>query len=153
METPSQYFVFTIDGQHYAISLFAVEEVVQAVELIPLPNASEMLTGLINVKGKIISVVNIRKKFHLPDRETDLNDRIIISRASTRTLAFMVDKVEGLAEFPQGQVDETLQIFLEKECIEGVGRFGGNTVLLFDIDKLFPDRDIDRLDKVIKEQN
>ena len=153
MEQQNQYFVFSLDGQHYAMEISLVEKVIHAVELIHLPGTAEFLLGIINMGGKVIPVANIRKRFNLPDHEMNLDDRIIISQISRRKIAFIVDHVQGVVEFSQEQVDEGHQIFPEMEhYIEGVGRFSDNTVLIITVDKLFSIQNMNRLDKVIKKQ-
>ncbi len=150
----NKYFVFTLDGQHYAMEVSMVGKVIYAVELIYLPETPEFLLGLINMGGKIIPVANIRKQFNMPDREIDLDDRIIISQISTWKIAFIVDKVEGIVEFSKGRVNEVHQIFPEMKCyIGGVGKFNDNTVLIITFEKLFSAQNISGLEKVIKEQD
>ncbi|MBC8430360.1 MAG: purine-binding chemotaxis protein CheW [Desulfobacterales bacterium] len=154
MKQQNQYFLFELDGQRYAMEISVVEKVIHAVELISLPETPDSLLGLINVGGKIIPFVNIRKKFNLPAREMNLDDRIIISRISTRKIAFIADNVEGLVEFSKEQIDDVHQSFPEMErYIVGVGRFQDNTVLIIAIDKLFSTQNINRLEKVMKEQD
>jgi len=153
MEQHNQHLVFTLDGQHYATEISLIEKVIHAVELIHLPETAEFFLGILNMGGKVIPVANIRKRFNLPDREMHLDDRIIISQISRRKIAFIVDHVQGIVEFSREQVDEVHQIFPEMEhYIEGVGRFGDNTVLIITVEKLFSIQNMNRLDKVIKGQ-
>ena len=134
----NQSFIFTIDEQHYALSLSVVERVVWAVELISVPKAPYILQGLINIKGEIIPVMNIRKILHLPERNMDINDRIVFARTSAREVAFIVDKVEGVvALFPAGMDSARLNFPEMEHFLEGIGRFKDNTVFIYNIDKLF----------------
>ena len=64
--------VFTRDNQKYALHLSAVETIIQAVEFTALPKAPKIVNGIVNFHGKIIPVFNIRKRFNLPDKETNL---------------------------------------------------------------------------------
>ncbi len=140
----NNYFIFTIENQRYGVELSAVEKVIRAVELIALPEAPEILLGLINMRGKIIPVVNIRKQFRLPAREIELNDRIILCRIATRSIAFIADTVEGIVTFSQHQLESGGQIFPEMEkYIEGVGKIKEHTVIIYNIRKFFSDKDID----------
>ena len=136
MDTQNQYIVFDVDRRYYALSLFAVVKIIRAVELIHLPDVSDILQGLINIRGRIIPVMNIRKLLLLPDRRIELSDRIIIAQTSTREVGFVVDKIEGVVKFAQVEIDQN--IFSDFAAFtEGVGRFKNTTVLIFDIDKLF----------------
>ena len=142
----SQYFVFSLDDQQYALALATVLKVIRAVELTSLPEAPDHLLGLINLGGKIIPVLDMRKRFHLPDREIDLVDRIIICKGSARTIAFVADEVEGVVEFAPEELDEAVHILPEMEhYIEGVGKLNDDTVLIYDLEMLFSIQEIEGL--------
>ena len=136
MDTQNQYIVFDIDGRYYALSLFAVVTIIRAVELIYLPDASDILQGLMNIRGRTIPVMNIRKLLLLPDRRIELSDRIIIAQTSTREYGFVVNEIEGIVKFAQVERDQN--DFSDFAAFtKGVGRFNNTTALIFDSDKLF----------------
>ena len=146
MGMSSQYFVFGLEDQRYAMALGSVLKVIRAVEFTFLPEAPENLLGLINLGGEIIPVLDIRKRFHLPNREIDLNDRIIICKGAARTIAFVADVVEGVIEFAPKEFDEAVHILPEMEdYIEGVGKLNDDTVLIYDLDTLFSIQEIEGL--------
>ncbi len=146
MGMSSQYFVFGLEDQRYAMALGAVLKVIRAVEFTFLPEAPENLLGLINLGGEIIPVLDIRKRFHLPNREIDLNDRIIICKGAARTIAFVADVVEGVVEFAPEELDEAVHILPEMEdYIEGVGKLNDDTVLIYDLDTMFSIQEIEGL--------
>ncbi len=143
MSGKKQYFVFMLDDQRYGIDLQAVERVIPAVELISLPKAPDFMSGLINLRGRIIPVVNIRKKFQLPERELNMDDRIIIFQSTTWTTSFVVDTVEGVIEFSEDELNGADTLFPEMgPFIEGVGKSQDNSVLIYDIDNLFSAQEI-----------
>ena len=84
---------FLLDDQRYALHLGVVERIIPAVEITPLPKAPEIVLGLINIRGKIIPTLNIRRRLQLPERETELNDHFIIANTSKRTVALPVESV------------------------------------------------------------
>ena len=88
--------VFNLDNQKYALHLSAVETVIRAVEYTALPKAPRIINGIVNFHGTIIPVFNIRKRFSLPDKETNLNDRLIIAHTSKRMVALIVDSVPNI---------------------------------------------------------
>ena len=147
MESKTQYFIFIIDEQRYATAVSAVEKVIRAVELNSIPQADDTICGLINIKGEIIPVMNIRKILHLPERKMDINDRIVFARTSAREVAFIVDKVEGVvALFPAGMDSARLNFPEMEHFLEGIGRFKDNTVFIYNIDKLFSDQNMKGLE-------
>ena len=88
-----QLVVFTLDEQRYAVPLSAVERIVRLVEITPVPHTPEIILGVINVQGRILPVVNIRRRFRLPARELHPSDHLLIARTSKRTVALVVDAV------------------------------------------------------------
>lgn len=85
--------MFALDNQKYALHLSAVETIIRAVEFTTFPKAPKIINGIVNFHGKIIPVFNIRKRFNLPVKETNLNDRLIIAHTSKRMVALIVDTV------------------------------------------------------------
>ena len=108
MATSSQYFVFGLEDQRYALALAAVLRVIRAVELTYLPNAPDNLVGLLNMGGEILPVLNIRKRFSLVHHDVGIDDRIVICEAGARTVAFIADMVVGVVELASEEVDEAV---------------------------------------------
>lgn len=103
--------VFTIDEQRYALHLDAVERAVSAVEVTPLPKAPPAVLGVVNVQGRILPVLDIRKLFHLPEREIYLSDQLIIVHDSGLNVALRADSVIGVIECREENVVMPERIF------------------------------------------
>ena len=131
---PDQLLIFSIDGKRYAIHLQAVERVVPAVEITPLAEGADIVTGVVNVKGRVIPVLNIRRKFRLKERGIELDDNIIIVKGSKWTLAFAVDSVEGVIERRVAEIIPAGKILPDMEYTEGVIKIHNDIVFLHDID-------------------
>jgi len=127
--------VFLLDGERYALPLSAVERILRAVEVTPLPKAPEIVLGTINVQGRILAVVSLRRRFCLPEREIQLGDQLIIARTAKRDVALMVDAVGGVAELSGQDVTATEAIVPGLECLEGVGKLADGMVLIHDLDQ------------------
>lgn len=142
MNNIDQLLVFALDDQYYALRLDAVERVVRAVEVTPLPDAPEIVRGIINVQGRIVPVIDLRRCFRLPEREIRLSDQFVISSASQRTVAFAVDAVHGVVRCPEEAVVPVAEILSGTGAVEGVMKFTDGMVLIPDIDKvLSPDEE------------
>jgi len=98
MRTTNHLLVLTLDEQRYALPLSAVERVVRAVAVTPLPQAPEIVLGVVNVHGQLVPVVNLRKWFHLPQRDIELSDRFIIARTRRQPVIVIADAVAGVQE-------------------------------------------------------
>jgi purine-binding chemotaxis protein CheW len=154
MNLTDQYLIFILDEQRYAMGLSRVEKVIRAVEMNILPEGQDIILGLINMQGKIIPVINIRKHFYLPSSELKISNRIIISNTSKLTVAFVVDTVEGVVEIPKERVNEAQKIFPKLEqYIEGVGKLNEDTVLIYNVENLLSTQDVNKLKDVVEEFN
>jgi len=148
----NQFFVFRLDSQRFAIRLDNVEKVIRAIELIKVPESLDFLLGLMNMEGRILPVFDVRKRFLLPPKELDIDDRILILSTATGTIAVIVDSVEGIVAFSSQQIYSAKSIFPKMDqYIEGVWKDGDDTAIIYDIDKLFPDINEKDLDEVVTE--
>ncbi|MFA4956246.1 MAG: chemotaxis protein CheW [Candidatus Methanoperedens sp.] len=115
-----QIVVFSLDEHRYALKLSTVERIVRVVEVIPLPKAPDIVMGVVNVQGRIIPVLNIRKRFGLPEREIYLSDHLIIAQTSKRSIALLADKVSGVIEYPEQEKATLDTIFPGIEYVEAI---------------------------------
>ena len=153
LTTANQIVVFTIDELSYAISLTAVVKVIHAIEIRHLPGAPEIITGIINVKGQIIPVVDIRKRFGLPAREMDLDDRFIIADTGKRQVAILVDSVTGIRDLLSGQISLAAERLPFAEHIRGVAKKDDGLILIYDLDRFLSlDEEIE-LEQALKTKN
>ena len=137
----SQCVVFTLDERLYAVHLSAVSRVVHAVEITPLPKAPPIVIGVINLGGRIIPVVNIRRRFRLPERELELSDQFIVAAAPKhdahedggRFLALAVDAVVGVRDLSAQDTTAAETILPGLEHLEGVAKTNEGLVLIHDL--------------------
>jgi purine-binding chemotaxis protein CheW len=133
----NQIVVFVLDEQHYALLLSAVEQVVRAVEITLLPKAPAVVLGVINVHGQVVPVVDARKRFRLPERAMDLNDRFIIAHTSRWPIALVADSVVEIKELAEQEMMETEETLPFAAYLRGVAKVEGDLVLIYDLDEFF----------------
>jgi len=131
---PYQFVIFRLDNRRFGLRLSVVERVIRAVEITPLPNAPEVIHGLVNMQGEIIYVVNTRKALGLPDREIDLSDQFIIARASGRFVALITDEVSGVKEFRGNEIKVTEDLSSHSWCIYGFAKTEDDVIVILDLD-------------------
>lgn len=95
-----QCVVFRLEGQRYALRLTQVEHVVSMVAVSPLPETPAVVVGVINHRGSVVPVLDLRPRLGLPRREFGLTDHLLLGRTSRRMLALPVDEVLGVTEVP-----------------------------------------------------
>lgn len=134
MDAFSQLVVFTLHEQAYALRLAAVDRIVRVAEITALPSAPDIVLGVVNIQGRIIPVVDLRKRFALPHRDIELADHLIIARTSRRPVALLVVAVIGVVDFPQSQAIAGEAILVDTPYLEGVLKLDGGLVLIHDLD-------------------
>jgi len=132
--TAMEIVVFTIDELPYAISLSAVVKVIEAIEIRKLPNAPEIITGIINVKGTIIPVVDIRKRLGLAASEIGLDNQLIIAETGKRRVAIMVDAVKGINKIEYTLEEASNKALSLAKHIKGVAKVDDGLVLIYNLD-------------------
>lgn len=147
MNNVDQFLVFTLDDQYYALRLRMVERVVRAVEVTPLPDAPEIVRGIINVQGRIVPVIDLRRCFRFPAREIRLSDQFVISFASQREIVFAVDAVHGVVRCAEEAVVPVAEILSGIGAVEGVMKLTDGMVLIPDIDQVLSPDEEARLDE------
>lgn len=143
--------VFTLDESRFALRLAAVERVVRVVEITPLPKAPDIVLGIIAVQGRIIPVIDIRKRFRFPKRETQLNDQLVIARTAKRAVALLADDVTGVTACPKERIVEAEKVVSGMEFVVGIVKIDAGMILIHDLDTfLFLDEE-NMLDDALRE--
>lgn len=128
---------FRISDRDFALPLSAVERVIQAVGVDPLPEAPEEIVGVIDVQGSVMPVVDLRRRFDMDTREIDLSDQFVIAKTPSRSAAVLVDEVCGVISYSIEEMVPSEEIIEGIEHIRGIIRHEGLTVfMLKDLDDI-----------------
>ena len=144
---------FSLDDRKFALYVSAVQRIVRVVEVTALPKAPEIVVGIINMQGRVIPVFDIRMRFHLPAREVQLNDQLIIATTMKRTVALLVDSVDDVIEIPEEKIIAAEQILPELEYVEGIVKTQGGMVLIHDLEKFLSLPEEKALDEALEALN
>jgi len=132
--TTDQLVVFRLDQHRYALPLAVVERVVRAAEVTPLPKAPEIVLGAIDVHGRVLPVLDVRRRFLLRSRHIRPADWFLLAHTTRRMVALLVDESEGVIERPHdGIVDATL-IAPGLDHFPGIVRLDDGMVLIHDLE-------------------
>jgi purine-binding chemotaxis protein CheW len=130
-----QLVMWTLDEQRYALPLAVVDRIVRAVEILPLPAAPKIVSGIVNIQGRIVPVVDMRCRFGLPLREALPSDHIVVAQTSRRTVAFLIDAIGGVVECADDSLVPGTRIVPGLECVEGVVKMEDGMILVHDLDR------------------
>ncbi len=126
---------FFLGNQRYALPLSSVDRVVRMVAITPLPKAPDIVLGVVNLQGQVIPVVNMRRRFSLPDKAIALTDQLIIAHTSQRPVALVADAVHDVIADSSQTLIETENILSGIEYVAGVIKLEDGLILIHDLDK------------------
>ena len=133
-----QLVTFTLANEEYAVDILNVQEINRTTEITKVPNAPEYVEGVVNLRGRVIPVINLRKKFGLPEKNADGTTRIIIMDIQGVTNGLIVDSVSEVLRIPSDIVEPSPPVTsnTSRMFIKGIAKLEKRLIILIDIDKL-----------------
>lgn len=133
--------IFNLTDKQYALEISQVREVVRMKKPVPVPDAAEFVEGVISLRGKVITLINLRKKLGFEGPAPDKKSRIIIVQADAQSLGIIVDRVVNVNSVAPEQVTQPDNLLKEAGYLAGVVKLDNSLVLILDITRLFSDRE------------
>jgi purine-binding chemotaxis protein CheW len=148
----ARWVVFCLDDGRFALPLAAVDRIVRAVHVTPMPRAPGIVLGAIDVQGRVLPVFNIRRRFGLPERTVVPADQFLIAHTALRTVVLVIDAAQGVFEHAATGATETANIARELEHICGVMQLPDGLVLIHDLEQLLSPDEARVLDQAMSER-
>jgi len=146
----AKWVVFSLDAGRYALPLAAVERIVRAVEVTPLPTAPPIVLGAIDVQGRVLPVLNLRRRFGLRERAIEPADQFLIARTMNRTVVLVVDAAQGVLQSTASDTISAATLTTGLEHIQGVIRLPDGLVLIHELDLFLSATESRALDEALK---
>jgi len=136
-ETIFHLVTFQLGKEEYGIEISSVQEIIRATDITPVPGAPSHVRGVINLRGKIIPVVDLRTRFALPQTETSDAQRIVVVELREKRIGMLVDSVSQVIKIPSGVVEEMPEeaTGVDENFIKGVGKLEGRLVIILDLNR------------------
>ena len=149
MEKDLQVVGFRICGETYGVRISAVREIVRVPEITSVPNAPELIEGVINLRGKIIPVMDLRKRFGQAEITQDKKNRILVVELDNRLLGLIVNSASEVLKIPPSEIEAPASILTDGETgyVTGVGKLRGRLIILLDIARLLQRPDFKRIEE------
>ena len=140
-----QLVTFRIGEEEFGVDILAVQEIIRLVPITPVPRAPVAIAGVINLRGKVIPVVNMRSRFSLPARDASPQTRIVVMESEEKIVGFLVDAVSEVLRIPVTTVEDPPPVVagIGSEYIRGVGKLAERLLILLDLDRLMAHLDTD----------
>ncbi len=135
---------FKVGRETYGIPIAALHEIVRVPEITAVPDAPDYLEGVINLRGKIVSVVDLRKRFGKTATDIDRHSRILVVEHRGRLAGMIVDSASEVIKIPESEIAPAPDMMQEGglDCVTGLGKYKGRLIILLDINKVLAARDL-----------
>jgi len=139
----TQYLTFKLPDEVFALDIAKVREVLEYTTVTKVPRTPDFMFGVINLRGGVVPVVNMRLKFGMPDAEKTVNTCIIIVEVNldgeTTVLGALADSVQEVMDLEPDQIEPAPKIGtrLNTDFIKGMGKHDNKFIMILDIDKVF----------------
>ncbi len=143
-----QLVTFSIGEEEFGVDILKVQEIIRTMEITKVPRAPDFVEGVINLRGKVIPIIDLRRRFGLESRPHDKHTRIIVIEINNMIVGFVVDSVSEVLRIPANTVEPPPPVVagLESEYISGVGKLEDRLLILLDLDRLLSNEEQQMLD-------
>lgn len=133
-----QLVTFHIGDEEFGVEILKVQEIIRMMGITRVPKAPNFVEGVINLRGKVIPIIDLRKRFGMSAQEHDKHTRIIVIEINKVIVGFVVDSVSEVLRIPASTVEPPPAIIsgIESEYISGVGKLADRLLILLDLDRL-----------------
>ena len=129
---------FQVGRETYGVPITSLHEIVRVPEITAVPDAPDYLEGVINLRGKIVSVMDLRKRFGEKQATVKKHNRILVVEHAGRLAGLIVDAASEVLKIPADAVEAPPAVFQEGglNCVTGLGKVAGRLIVLLDMNKL-----------------
>ncbi len=128
---------FSVDGEEYGIDISSVQEIIRVSQITAVPNAPDFVRGVINLRGRVIPVLNLRKRLELSDGVLTKNSRIMVVECGAKVLGLLVDSVAQVIRIPAASVDAPPgEVDGTKAFVKGIGKIDSRLIMIMELDKV-----------------
>ncbi len=145
-----QLVTFSIGDEEFGVDILKVQEIIRTMEITKVPKAPDFVEGVINLRGKVIPIIDLRKRFGMETRGHDKDTRIIVIEINNMIVGFVVDSVSEVLRISADTVEPPPPVVagVESEYIKGVGKLADRLLIMLDLDRLLSREEKEVLNQV-----
>lgn len=154
MSKELQIVGFRVGRETFGVPISLVHEIVRVPDITAVPEAPDYVEGVINLRGKIISVIDLRKRFGETKISPSKKNRILVVEVESRMFGLIVDAASEVLKVPETEIDLPPNVFEEGELnyVTGVGKLRGRLIIMIDLNKILQKGELRRLDELSEAQ-
>ena len=137
-----QLVSFNLEKEEYGINVLMVREIIRMINITRVPNTPHYVEGVINLRGKVIPIISLRRKFDLADAQYDKRTRIMVMEVVGEMMGFIVDEVSEVIRISENEIQPPPPVVsggVEQECMAGVINQAERLLVLLNLERLFSD--------------
>lgn len=144
VDSVDQLVSFFIGGEEFGVEILNVQEIIKPVQITRVPNAPAGVEGVINLRGRVLPVIDLRTRFGLPQRDTDKDTRIVVVELRTKVVGFLVDRVQEVIRLDPATFEPApaLATGVKAAFIRGVAKLEDRLLILVDLEKVLLEEDM-----------
>lgn len=134
-----KYVIFKLNKEEYGVDIMTVKEVSEVKEAIKVPNTPYFVDGIINIRGDITPIINLKKRFNIEDDEKVKDgSRIIVVSLKNKLVGFLVDDASQVLAIDEKNIDPAPELVAgaDKMYVEGIGKISDRMVIILDLEKV-----------------
>ncbi|ABQ28562.1 chemotaxis protein CheW [Geotalea uraniireducens] len=135
-----QLVSFNLDHEEYGINVLKVREIIRMLNVTRVPNTPYYVEGVINLRGKVIPIISLRKKFNLAEADHDKRTRIMVMEVGGELMGFIVDEVSEVLRISEKEIQPPPPVVssnIDQECMSGVINQADRLLVLLNLEKMF----------------
>ncbi len=146
----NKYLTFYINGELYGIPVDKIREIIAMMKVTPVPRTPEYVKGVINLRGAIIPLIDIRLRFEMGMNSDTMYTAIIICRIHERNIGFIVDRVEDVLGIEDEHLAKTptFDASIDTSYIRSVAEYGESIIMILDLEKMFESSELNDLESL-----
>ncbi|MFZ5947275.1 MAG: chemotaxis protein CheW [Stygiobacter sp.] len=145
-----QLVSFKIANEEFGVDILNVQEINKMTQITRVPNAPDFVEGVINLRGRVIPIIDLRTRLKLEKKEHDKDTRIIVVEIVNKTVGFIVDAVKEVLRIPTSIIEPPPQLAtgIDSDFIRAVGKLEDRLLILIDLEKILTEQDKEQLKSV-----
>jgi len=146
-----KFVVFELNKEEYGIVVTSAREVIKVVDITPVPNSPDYVSGVINLRGEIILILDLEKKLNMKADSKEGKGKIIVFDAGEKPVGILADAVIGVMDIPEKNIKDPPEPIVNKvglKYLQGVGIMGKRLIILLDLQNMFANNELEEIQQI-----
>jgi len=148
-----QLVIFKLGNEEYGVDIMQVKEIIRTTTITKIPQVPSFVEGIISLRGEILPIIDMRKKFGLPETERTRQTRILVINLDNMTIGGIVDEVTEVLRIPNDAITPPPPVIkgVNTEYLQGVGQINGRIIILLDMSKILTSNEVIQIEELKEE--